>query len=72
MKRDSINKRDTLFADLFGHYWTNKYLRTLRKDIGVDEFDAINWNKESAFRFVCENVSECERIFNHRHINSCK
>ncbi len=65
-------KRDKLFADMFGHYWSKTYLRNLRKEIGVDAFDEIDWRKESALRFVSENLSECIRIFNHRDFPQSK
>lgn len=65
-------KKDEFLLQLQGHYWTARDFRRLAKEQGPEFFEERNWAKEAALRFVCENLEDCVRIFNHRHINGCK
>lgn len=67
-----MKRKTDIFNDLIAYYWPPREFRKMKREIGAEDFEKIDWRKEAAWRFVWENSRDCEFIFNHRHLKSTK
>ena len=52
---------------LVAYYWSARDFRRMKNEMGAEAFEANNWQEKAAAAFVCDNLDDCKRIFNHRH-----
>lgn len=59
-------KRSEFLNRLVSHYWSASDLRRIKKGMGTEDFEAIDWTEQAALYFVCDNLDDCIRIFSHK------